>query len=180
MNEQERHDLFSSLITRHQGELYAYIFAIVRDWEDASDLFQTVCLVLWRKFASFRPDSSFFAWARQTAQLEVRNYLRRKRPSNPFSEELMDALAGTVVEARSDLAEFYLAALRQCREKLDPAEKELLALRYAEDLSSHQIADRMQRPQSSICRSLKRVRRWLLKCIQTDVARQVRSTNERP
>ena len=54
MNEQERHNLFSELIARHQSEIYAYIFAIVRNWEDADDLFQSVCLVLWRKFESFR------------------------------------------------------------------------------------------------------------------------------
>ena len=26
MNEQERHNLFAELITRHQGELYGYIY----------------------------------------------------------------------------------------------------------------------------------------------------------
>ena len=68
MNEQERHNLFSDLIARHQSELYGYIFAVVRNWEDADDLFQSVCLVLWRKFESFQPGSSFFSWARQTAK----------------------------------------------------------------------------------------------------------------
>ena len=65
MNEQQRHDLFSELIARHQSELYAYIFAIVRNWDDADDLYQSTCLVLWRKFESFRPGTSFFSWARQ-------------------------------------------------------------------------------------------------------------------
>jgi RNA polymerase sigma-70 factor, ECF subfamily len=178
MNEQERHDLFSDLITRHQGELYTYIFAIVRDWEDASDLFQTVCLVLWRKFGSFQPGSSFISWARQAAQFEVRNYLRRKKPSSHVSEELLDTLASTVAEARSDRAELYLAALQRCRGKLNASEEELLALRYVEDLTSLQIADRLQRPQPSVCRSLKRIRRWLLECIQVEVARQERSGDE--
>lgn len=172
MNEQERHDLFSDLIARHQGELYGYIFAIVRDWNDASDLFQTVCLVLWRKFGLFQPGSSFVSWARQAAQLEVRNFLRRKKPSSPVSEELLDALADTAAEASSDWAELYLAALRRCRGKLNASEEELLALRYAEGLTSRQIADRLQRPQPSVCRSLKRIRRWLLECIQAEAAHQ--------
>ena len=50
MNEQDRHNLFSELITRHQSQLYAYIFAIVRNQQDADDLYQSVCLILWRKF----------------------------------------------------------------------------------------------------------------------------------
>jgi RNA polymerase sigma-70 factor (ECF subfamily) len=70
MNEHERHNLFSELIARHQSELYAYIFAIVRSWENADDLFQSVCVVLWRKFETFQTDTSFFSWARQTAKFE--------------------------------------------------------------------------------------------------------------
>ena len=77
MDEQDRHGLFSELISRHQSELYAYIFAIVRNWEDTDDLYQSVCLVLWRKFGSFRSGSSFFSWARQAAKIEVRNFLKR-------------------------------------------------------------------------------------------------------
>ena len=180
MNEQQRHDLFSELIARHQSELYAYIFAIVRNWEDTDDLFQSVCLVLWRKFASFQPGSSFFAWARQTAKLEVRNFLRNRRSPGYVSEKVLDALAERAVEAGCDDADLYLAALRRCRKKLIPVDAELLELCYAEDLGSREIADRLQRPQSSVCNSLKRIRRTLLQCIQMELARREHPGEERP
>ena len=79
MNEQERHNLFSDLILAYQSELYSYIFAVVRNWEDADDLLQSVCLVLWRKFDSFRPGSNFLFWARRTAKIEVSNFLRHRQ-----------------------------------------------------------------------------------------------------
>ena len=172
MDQQENHDLFTRLITRHQSDLYAYIFAIVRDWDDANDLFQSVCLVLWRKFDTFQPGSNFFLWARQTAKLEVRHFLSRKKPLNPINEELLDALTKTTLGTQSDESELYLNALRACRSKLGNADAELLQLRYIEDLSSGQIADRLQRPQPSICNSLFRIRRKLLECIEVEVARQ--------
>ena len=172
MNEQEHHVQFSELIARHQSELYAYIFAIVRNWQDTDDLFQSVCLVLWRKFASFQPGSSFFSWARQTAKLEVRNFLRRKRLPTYVNEKVLDALAETTIDDRSDEAEYYLAALRRCKLKLTAADKELLVLYYVEDLGSRQIADRLCRPQPSVCNSLKRIRRWLLECIRMEMTRQ--------
>ena len=178
MDDQERHVLFSELIARHQSELYAYIFAIVRNWEDADDLFQSVCVVLWRKFESFRPDSSFFSWARQTAKFEVRKFLTRNQATTYVSDKLLNALAETSLSAQRGGVELALAALRRCRQKLDAADEELLVLRYVEDLGSRQIADRLQRPQPSVCRSLKRIRRWLLECIQVEVARQERSGNE--
>jgi len=175
MNEQERHDLFSSLIARHQSELYAYIFAVVRNWENADDLFQSVCLILWQKFDLFRPDSNFFLWARQTAKFEIRKFLTRRHAPNYVSDELLDALAESALSTQRSGIDLGLAALKGCREKLSSEDGELLELRYVEDLGSREIADRLQRPQPSICRSLNRIRGWLLDCIKNELARQERS-----
>ena len=173
MNEQDRHNLFSELIARYHSQLYAYIFAVVKNREDTEDLFQSVCLVLWRKFELFQPGSSFFSWARQTAKLMVCNFLRHKRNLSTYaSEDLLDALAETVSEAQGDGVELHVAALRRCKEKLIAADEELLQLRYVEDLGIREIADRLRRLQPSVCRSLNRIRRWLLECIQMELARQ--------
>lgn len=172
MNEKNRETLFSDLIDRYQSEIYAYIFAIVRNWEDADDLFQSVCLVLWSKFDSFRRGSSFLAWARQTAKNTSRQFLRQKQLRKYVSEDLLDALAETTVEAKYRGMEDYLAALGHCREKLDAADEELLELRYVDDLRSRQIADRLQRPHQGVCNSLTRIQRRLLECVQMELARQ--------
>lgn len=178
MNEQDRHDLFCKMIACHYSQLYAYIFAIVRNREDAGDVFQSACVVLWQKFESFQPGSSFFSWARQTVKLVARNFLRHKRKlPNYISEELLDVLAETIAEANNDGVESYLIALR-CKAKLSAADQELLDLRYVEDLSSREIAHRLQRPQPSVCHSLTRIRQWLLECIRMDLARQEHSAKE--
>ena len=172
MNEQDRQNLFSELISRHQNEIYAYIFSVVRNWEDSDDLFQSVCLVLWSKFELFRPDSSFFAWARQTAKITLCNFLKHKPLEAYVSEDLLSALTETTIESKGDEREFYLAALRRCKEKLNGTDEELLELRYVEDLGSRQIADRLQRPQRSVSNSLARVQQWLFECIQMEMARR--------
>lgn len=173
MNEQDRHNLFSELVSCHHSQLYAYIFAVVKNRDDAEDLFQSVCLVLWRKFESFQPNSSFFSWARQTAKLVLCSFLRHKRNmSKQASEELLDALAETVSRAQGDGVESGLAALQHCRRKLNATDEELLQLRYVEDLGIHEIADRLQRLQPNVSRSLNRIRRWLLDCIRMELARQ--------
>jgi RNA polymerase sigma-70 factor (ECF subfamily) len=178
MTEQERHNLFVELLTRHQSQLYGYIFALVRNREDAADLFQSVGLVLWRKFESFRPDSSFISWAGQTTRFEVRNFLRRKRRSIYVSEELSDSLVETVHENQSDATESYLAALNRCKGKLSVDDDALLRLHYLEELSTRQIAERMGRPQSSVCHSLARIRRWLFGCIRRELGHQDRTRGE--
>lgn len=179
MNEYDRHNLFSELIASHHTQLYAYIFAIVRNREDAGDVFQSVCVVLWRRFESFQPGSGFFPWARQTAKLVARSFLRHKktRPGS-VSEELLNALAETVAETQSTTADLSLAALRRCKAKLSDSDEELLELRYAENLSSSQIANRTQRSQPSVCNSLRRIRSWLLDCIQMELAQQEHSKRD--
>ena len=180
MNEQERHNLFAELITRHQSELYGYIYAVVRNWEDTDDLYQSVCLVLWSKFGSFQPGSSFFAWARQTAKIEISNFLRHKQSPSYLAEKLRDILAEIAAEPHDADAEVYLVALRRCREKLTAEDDELLQLRYVEELSTVEIADRLQRLRQSVSRSLNRIRRWLFECIQMELAKQEHSSKELP
>jgi RNA polymerase sigma-70 factor, ECF subfamily len=178
MNEQKRHNLFSELIARHQSELYAYIFAIVRNWEDADDLFQSMCVVLWQKFAAFQRGSSFSAWARQIARLEVRKFLTRKQLPSYVGEELLDEIAEIVINDQNSEEERRLAALERCRGKLSGVDDKLLELHYADDLGSRQIADQLQRSQPSVCNSLNRIRCWLLECIQMELARQEHSRRE--
>ena len=172
MNEQERHSLFSELITSHQSQLYGYIFALVRNREDAEDLFQSVCAILWRKFDSFQPNSSFFHWARQTAIFVLRNSLKRRQRPACVRPELLDALANIRLDANCDTPDAYLIALRRCRGKLNELDEQLLDLRYVEDLSIRQIAEQLGRPQQGVCNSLTRIRRWLFGCIRMEVAQQ--------
>ena len=85
---------------------------------------------------------------------------------------LLDALAETTISTQRGGVELALAALRRCRKKLDMADEELLELRYVQDLGSREIADRVQRPQKSVCRSLNRIRNLLLECVQRELHRQ--------
>ena len=172
MNDQERHSAFSELITRHQSQLYAYIFALLRNREDAEDLLQSVYVVLWRKFDTFEPHSNFFQWARQAAVYELRNSLKHRRRPASVSPELLDALVSNATGPAGNAPDVYLAALRRCRAKLGEMDEQLLNLRYVEDISSREIAARMGRPQQGVCNSLMRIRRSLLDCVRRELAQQ--------
>ncbi len=172
MNEQERHALLSELLVRHRSDLYGYIFAVVRNWADADDLFQSVCIVLWQKFDAFEPGTNFAAWARQAARFEVSKFLSRKQVPQCVNNELLDTLAEIEIPADDEWAESHLDALRRCREKLVAADAKLLRLHYGHGFGSRQISEQLQRSQQSVCRSLNRIRSWLFECIQVETTRQ--------
>jgi RNA polymerase sigma-70 factor, ECF subfamily len=170
MDQQERHSLFEQLLARHQSELYGYIYAVVRNWQDSDDVYQSVCLVLWSKFGSFQPGTSFFAWARRTARNKISEFLRTRRSAVHVGEKRIDALSDTAAESFEEDAETYLTALRSRREKLPPADDELLQLRYGDNLSTVEIARRLQRLRPSVSRSLNRIRQWLFDCVESELA----------
>jgi RNA polymerase sigma-70 factor, ECF subfamily len=80
--------------------------------------------------------------------------------------ELIAAQAATP----DDVADVPLAALTDCVQKLSPADRHLIRRSYADDASGRQLAEELDRPLNSIYKSLGRVRRSLLDCIERTVS----------
>jgi RNA polymerase sigma-70 factor, ECF subfamily len=121
----------------------------------------------------FQPGSSFFAWARRTAELTVCNFQRTSRSHfTPLSQEFLESLAATDPSVPGDAVDSYLASLRRCIEKLRPEDRELLDFCYVDGLSIKQIADRVARPRKSVDNSLLRIRRELFQCIEKQLVQE--------
>src|SRR2546422_8450823 len=94
---------FAQFLRQNQSRLYGYVHCLVRDLNDADDLFQQTTLILWKKFAEFDRRGSFFAWACGVARLEVANFLRsRARHRLYFSDELNLLLVEAQAEMTND------------------------------------------------------------------------------
>src|SRR5205085_1851052 len=118
-DEQEQRRLFADCVREHQSQLFGYIHSLVRDLNDADDLFQQTTLILWKKFAEFDRARSFFSWACGVARFEVANFLRsRSRQQLYFSDELNLLLIEAHEELRHDEIEERRAALAKCSAKL--------------------------------------------------------------
>jgi RNA polymerase sigma-70 factor (ECF subfamily) len=164
---------FAELVHLCQGRLFGYIHSLVRDLDDADDLFQQTTLTLWKKFDEFQRERSFFAWACGVARFEVANFLRaRGRDRLYFSDELNLLL----VEAHAELAEDELEdrreALSGCIDKLRERDRQLLEECYTDPAGVNGVAGRMGRVPQSVHNSLRRIRQALYQCIQRTLARE--------
>lgn len=162
---------FAEQLARHQGQLLGYIYSLVRDLDDADDLFQQTSLVLWDKFDQFDPTRSFASWACGFARYEVLNFLRaRSRDRLYFSDELSLAL----IEAQQDLERERLEerreALAGCMKKLRDCDKELLEACYGPAGGVREVAMARGRPAQSVHNSLRRIRRALFQCVHRSLA----------
>src|SRR3954465_9576617 len=84
------------LMTRHQRQIFSYIYVLVPNRTDAADLLQETTLVICEKFNEFKEGTDFGAWASQIAYWRVR-YSRQKfaRSKVVFDQNIVDVLAKT-------------------------------------------------------------------------------------
>jgi RNA polymerase sigma-70 factor, ECF subfamily len=166
-----KEDLFASLLSANQQRIFGYILGLVRNTSDAQDILQQTAVTAWRKFDGFEPDSEFLRWAVTIARFETMNFIKYRRRSRLyFDQELMEQLGEDTCEVASAEEEVRLQALGECLKKLPATDSKLIECRYTHGLSSLQIAELFERPQPSICNSLRRIRENLMRCISRNLA----------
>jgi len=167
LNENNRQ--FLQFYARHQTQLFRYVASLVPHLQDAEDVFGQVTVVLWENFGAFTPGTSFLAWARRIAYLRVLEFYRQsaKRPLLP--EGLIEQLAQEA-ERRDEISQQRLSALPNCMGKLSTTDRDLIHRRYMENVSGIDLAEQLGRPVNSVYKSLGRIRRALLACIERQLA----------
>jgi RNA polymerase sigma-70 factor (ECF subfamily) len=157
---------FAEHLRRDQSRLYGYIHSLVRDLNDADDLFQQTAFILWKKFSEFDPRRSFFAWACGIARLEVANFLRRRsRQRLYFCDDLNLLLIEAQAEMTTEEEQDRREALARCVERLRQRDRDLLHECYGGSSDVNAAADRRGRSSQSVYNSLRRIRRALFDCV---------------
>jgi RNA polymerase sigma-70 factor (ECF subfamily) len=158
---------FDHLLRQYHTQLLGYIHSLVRNLEDAEDLFQETMITLWRKFATFDRQQCFFAWSCGVARFKVMNYLRaRGRNRLHFSDDLNLQLVNAHLNFGRDEFEARQRALGPCIQKLREQDRELLRVCYSVAHGVIQAAQGAGRSTQSVHNSLRRIRRALFECIR--------------
>lgn len=163
-------ETFLLLYSREQGQIAAFIRALVPATADADDLFQQTALVLWRSFESFDPSKPFRPWALGVARHQVLMHWRsRRRDRLVFSEEVLAALADEVGRRAEDETPSLLdrqRALDACVEELGPRQRELLHRFYGLKEQAQAIAASWDRSVHAVYKSLRVMRKALEACVE--------------
>ena len=165
---------FGRLFARYQPRIYGYIRSLIPHRSDAEDLLQETASILWQKFDAYQPGSNFLAWALQVAHYEVLHFRQRqKRDVLQFSEQFIDVV-GPDVAAKSMRLGDLERLLTDCAERLSPAERELLVLRYHSDVTTRDLAEKLGQPASTIYDKINRIRRALTDCVDRAIKKEAR------
>jgi RNA polymerase sigma-70 factor (ECF subfamily) len=162
---------FVFLLARHERPLGAYVMTMVPHAQDADDILQEAKVIMWRHFAKFEPGTNFGAWARKIAFHQVLAHRKRKqRDRLDFSEDFLRAVAEEA-DRSADHLERREHILHDCLAKLPADHREVLHLRYHENLSLEDMASRLDRTVGAIYRLLSRVRHCLHDCVTKTLSR---------
>ena len=164
-NETESRKQLMALMTRHQRQVFSYIYTLVPRRHDAEDLLQETSVVICEKFHEFEPGTDFVAWACQIAYWRIR-YSRQKfaRSKVLFDQEVVDAVAQTASELAPELDQRH-EALAQCLRKLHARDRELVLTRYEPGNGVPEAAQRSGRSLDAAYKALSRIRKLLFDCV---------------
>lgn len=163
-------EMLVRLLTRHQEDLFRYIFALLPHEEDARDVLQETSVALYRKFAEYDPSKPFLPWAYRFAEFEVLKQRDRNiRGHRHFSYELAERLAREREELDATL-HARLVALEQCLEELPAGDRALIRQRYHEQTRVDDLVELSGASRRTFFRNLDRVRRVLMDCIERRLA----------
>lgn len=169
MSSPDRTQEFLELLTRHDRALGVYVYSLVPAPHDAEDILQQTKMILWRCFDQYESGTHFLAWARKTAFHQVLTHRRqKKREAAPLSDEVLELLHDEVCKL-SDSGDRRRDALRTCVAKLPAAHRQLITLRYFEDLEIDGVAERIRSTVGAVYRALSRIRMNLMSCVEKEL-----------
>lgn len=163
-------EAFRELVQRYQRPVYTLVLRMVRDPSRAEELAQDAFLKVYRKLHTYDTRRKFSSWLFKVAHNTTLDFLRKKKPDivslesddlDPsYRSELQDTSAASPDETleRADLASALEAAVAE----LAPHYREIVLLRFGQDLAYQEIADVTGLPMGTVKVQLHRARKQLV------------------
>lgn len=129
---------FEELHERFGATVFGYLTQTLRDRGAAEDVFQTVMTEAWRRRSQYDASrSGLTTWLLTIARSRAIDEMRRRRPEPVDPVDVPD---GAQASAEDHLLEQW--RIRQLLDHLPDEERVLLEMRFFEDCSQSEIADR--------------------------------------
>lgn len=157
-------DRFEELIAASHESVWRCVAGIGLDRETTRDVVQEAFVEAYRQIDTFDPDKDFGAWVRGIGRNLARKEIRRRSCHYRHQERYRQHISQRFEKAEEP--DERLAALRRCRERLNPDARAVIDRYYAEDQPIDGIAASLKRSAAATKQLLWRARMALRKCIE--------------
>jgi RNA polymerase sigma-70 factor (ECF subfamily) len=121
-------EAYDTLVRRHQERLYATLYHMTSNHEDAADLTQETFVKAFRALPTFKGDAGFFTWLYRIAVNKTINFLKQRRHRGQVSLNDLELNAENdpdLVALISDRTPRRDVSLRELQERLNMAMQQL-------------------------------------------------------
>ena len=136
------------------------------------DVVQEVFLTAWVKRKQFRHESSRATWLSRIAINKCRNFIRQQTTWRRVADQFATIVSGKSPQGATDVQEELSPqqkSLRWAINRLKPADREIVVLRYLEERSPDEIAELTGKKRNTIDARLSRARKRLKELIERRV-----------
>jgi RNA polymerase sigma factor (sigma-70 family) len=148
---------FNTLVEQYTGEIYSYLWRMLRDHQDAEDVLQETFLRAFKSFPGLRDDSNFRAWLYKIATNAAYTQLKQRTRRESHFAVFIENIQGTNPPPR----ELVLAVLTAI-ESLPSKQQASLMLRKYQNLSYSEIGNVLNcspdSARANVYQALKRLR----------------------
>ncbi len=144
---------YDDLVRRNQERIYATIYHMTANHEDANDLAQEAFIKAFQALKSFKGGSSFYTWVYRIAVNKTINFLKQRRNKAQISLNDLDFNAEhdpdlvALISERTPRREINLAELQEklntAMQKLSEPHRLVVTLHDVQGLSHEEIAEIM-------------------------------------
>lgn len=125
------------LVDRYYAPLRYFVRRLLGGAECADDILQEVWLTVLRNLRRLRNPEAFSVWLYRIARHKVYDELRKQQAVATFNDETVPADA---VENESGFSAEDAARIHECLQRLTPEHREVLVLRFLEQMPYEDIA----------------------------------------
>ena len=142
-------EAFDTLLRRHQDRIFSYILRIIKNEDIANDIFQEtfVKAIQTIRLGRYTENGKFPAWISRIAHNLIIDYYRQEKSENLQSADLTDVDILNRKELCEDTIEDIMISnqirddVKYLIEELPELQKEVLMMRYYQNLSFKEIAE---------------------------------------
>jgi RNA polymerase sigma-70 factor, ECF subfamily len=127
---------FEEFVERYSPRLRYYLRKMLGSPEAAEDALQEVWLAVFRGLPGLLDAGAFPAWIYRIARDRAYRELRRRRPNRPLEDDVLEVQT----EAEEEFSPEDARRIHVALDALRPEQREVLVLRFIEDMSYEDIS----------------------------------------
>ena len=156
---------FVTLLTSHQGRLFAYVLSLVGDADQSPRCHAGDECSVMAEIRRLRDRYEFLGVDDEDRVLSGHGSSKRISRDRLVFDDLLTAVLRRVAEHRNENVERRQDMLRDCLTQLSDRQRELIAARYQDGFELAVIAESMNRTTNAIKQALFRARKALVDCV---------------